>query len=288
VNIVNSNSLVRLPKLAFWGLCFVFIGYFGASPAVSFNTPDIQLVSHRAIYQLSLIEAANKSDWDSVEGRMVYELLGSECEGFTQNFRQILVLSGPKQGQRILDNFSSSSEAPDGNSMRFLAKEMAGDGTVEVTSGDAKLLAGQLSAHFNSPMQAEMKLDKNLLFPVAYTKAVIREAIAQHHIYSALQFDGTDQIKPVQASFAIIGNEIFGNVGLETILRDKDYSLLKRWPISIGYSSNAQKDLAESEYTVFEELFENGVAQSLILDFKDFKLSGKLLDITFPVQTKCK
>jgi len=288
VNIVIGSSSASLPRLAFWGLYFVFIGYFGDSPAFAFNNPDIQLVSHRAIYQLSLIEMANKSEWDSVTGRMVYELSGSECDGFTQNFRQILVLSGPKHGQRILDNYSTSSETPDGNSMRFLSKEMAGDGTVELTSGEAKLLDGQLSAHFNSPTQSELKLDKNTLFPVAYTKAVIRQAIARHQIYSALQFDGTDQMKPMQTSFAIIGNESSGNAGLEPVLVDKNYGLLKRWPVSIGYSSNVQKDSTESDYTVFEELFENGVAQSLILDFKDFKLKGKLVDIMLPDQTKCK
>jgi hypothetical protein len=62
---------------------------------------------------------------------------------------------------------------------------------------------------------------------------------------------------------------------------------MKRWPITISYSVAGNRDEIESDYTVFEELFENGVAQSLILDFKDFKLSGKLVDITFPASPSC-
>ena len=117
---------------------------------------------------------------------------------------------------------------------------------------------------------------------------MIRKAIAKQHIYAALEFDGTDQVRPVQSSFAVIGDENSGAAGLDPLLMDKNFEKHKRWPVSIGYSSHALKDSTESDYTVFEELFENGVAQSLVLDFKDFKLRGRLVDISFSEPNKCK
>ena len=234
------------------------------------------------------MESANKSNWDSVAGRMVYELISPQCEGYTQNFRQILILSGPQNGQRVLDNYSTSSESLDGNTLQFLSKEMSGEGAAEITSGNAKKEDDALSVHFNSPTQSEFNSKSEILFPAAYTIALIKKAIAKQHIYAALQFDGTDQVRPVQSSFAVIGNENSGVVGLEPILIDKNFEKLKRWPVSIGYSSHALKDSTESDYTVFEELFENGVAQSLVIDFKDFKLRGKLLDISVSEQNNCK
>ena len=270
------------------GLSIVFISFFRCSAVLASSIDDIQLIAHRAIYQLSLMETANKSNWDSVSGRMVYELTNPQCEGYIQNFRQILVLSGPQNGQRVLDNYSTSTEALDGNSMQFLSKEMAGEGTVEITSGHAKKSGDELSVHFNSPTQSDFNSESDILFPAAYTIALIRKAIAKQHIYAALEFDGTDQVRPVQSSFAVIGDENSGAAGLDPLLMDKNFEKLKRWPVSIGYSSHALKDSTESDYTVFEELFENGVAQSLVLDFKDFKLRGRLVDISFSEPNKCK
>ena len=288
VNILIGSSLALATRFTILGLSIVFIGIFRCSTVLASSIPGIQLIAHRAIYQLSLMETANKSNWDSVAGRMVYELISPQCGGYTQNFRQILVLSGPQNGQRVLDNYSTSFESLEGNSLQFLSKEMAGEGAAEITSGNAKKSDDELSVHFNSPTQSEFNSKSEILFPVAYTIALIKKAIGKQHIYAALQFDGTDQGRPVQSSFAVIGDENSGAVGLEPILMDKNFEKLKRWPVSIGYSSHALKDSIESDYTVFEELFENGVAQSLVLDFKDFKLRGKLVDISFSEQNKCK
>ena len=247
----------------------------------------VNLVSHRAIYDLVLVSSENRSDWDSVRGRLVYELVASKCSNSIQNFRQVLQLSGPKNGERILDNYSTSSEGTDGKSIQFIAKEMDRDGLQRVTSGNTQIKGNEIIVHFNSPTKSVFTLKKNTYFPISYTKALIENAKMNVHLMSALQFDGTDQAKPVQDTFAVIGEGRLGANGINPILKQKDFESMKRWPITISYSVAGNRDEIESDYTIFEELFENGVAQSLILDFKDFKLSGKLVDITFPASPSC-
>ncbi len=259
----------------------------GISCSASFAS-DVGILSHKAVYELSLVPRDNNSDWDTVSGRMIYEVLGSPCAGYTQNFRQVLVLSGPKFGQHVLDNYSTSTEDADGRSLQFLAKELDKDAVVQVTSGLTRRSGDDVVAHFNSPTQSDVPLEKNTLFPVAYTRALISEARAQHPVFSALQFDGTDQIKPILSSFAVIGGEQKGSAGLDQLLPTEGFAALRRWPVTIGFSNAALRDAGETEYSVFEELFENGVAQSLVLDFKDFKLNGKLVSISFPTQPVCK
>jgi hypothetical protein len=161
------------------------------------------------------------------------------------------------------------------------------DGLQRVTSGNTQIKGNEIIVHFNSPTKSVFTLKKNTYFPISYTKALIENAKMNIHLMSALQFDGTDQVKPVQDTFAVIGEGRLGAIGINPILKQKDFESMKRWPITISYSVAGNRDEIESDYTVFEELFENGVAQSLILDFKDFKLSGKLVDITFPASPSC-
>ena len=45
------------------------------------------LVPHRAVYDLELKDASERSGISGMYGRMVYEFNGSACEGYTVSFR---------------------------------------------------------------------------------------------------------------------------------------------------------------------------------------------------------
>ena len=45
------------------------------------------LIAHRAVYGLELKDASDRSGISGMVGRMVYEFEGSDCTGFTTNFR---------------------------------------------------------------------------------------------------------------------------------------------------------------------------------------------------------
>ena len=45
------------------------------------------LIAHRAVYDLELKDASDRSGISGMVGRMVYEFEGSDCAGFTTNFR---------------------------------------------------------------------------------------------------------------------------------------------------------------------------------------------------------
>ena len=57
-----------------------------ALPAAALGE-DIVLAPHRAVYEMSLANTRGGSGVTAVSGRMVYELTGSACEGYTQNMR---------------------------------------------------------------------------------------------------------------------------------------------------------------------------------------------------------
>src|SRR5262249_57811014 len=82
---------------------------WAATPA-SAGAPPIVLAPHRAIYEMTLAEARGGAGVTAVSGRMVYELTGSACEGYTQNMRFVTQMSNQKGGATLPDLRSSSSQ----------------------------------------------------------------------------------------------------------------------------------------------------------------------------------
>ena len=48
-----------------------------------------KLVAHRAIYEMTLDDARSASGITGIDGRMVFEFTGSECDGYSLNMRMV-------------------------------------------------------------------------------------------------------------------------------------------------------------------------------------------------------
>ena len=249
---------------------------------VHFAKADVILAPHRAVYTLNLIENSNRSIWSSVVGRMVFELTGSPCEGYKQQFRQLIILSNSEGGRQVLDDFSSATESPDGKELQFGSKNTSKDEIVETISGKASRTDDGVIVGYSSPTREEFKLPPQTSFPIAYTKALITSALSGQKALDLLQFDGTDNKSAPQRTFAIIGAEKTESGDSELDLVNKAFGKQRHWPATIGFGYDGQQS---SDYSIFQEILENGVAIHLILDLKEFKLSGKLQNIT-PLESK--
>src|SRR5215475_7400318 len=69
---------------------------------------DIVLVPHRAVYEFSLSKSQAHSTVLAVFGRMVYELTGSPCEGYTEKLRFVTQMTNTDGEQAIADLQSST------------------------------------------------------------------------------------------------------------------------------------------------------------------------------------
>jgi len=249
-----------------------------------FAKAEVILAPHRAVYSLNLIENSNHGSWESVVGRMVYELTGSPCAGYQQQFRQMIILSNSEGGRQVLDDYSSVSEASDEKRLDFFAKNIGKDEVVETINGNAQRLENGVIVHYSSPTRSELTLSPQTTFPIAYTKSLITSALAGRKSLDILQFDGTDNTAAAQRTFAIIGAEKPLKASSEIDLVTKTFGKQRHWPVTIGFG---YEDQLSSEYSIFQEILENGVAVNLILDLKEFKLSGHLQNITKLDEKKC-
>ena len=69
----------------------------------SVSAEDIVLAPHRAVYDVTLKRADERADLSGADGRLALELGGSDCEGWTTNFRMANEFR-PREGKgRVID-----------------------------------------------------------------------------------------------------------------------------------------------------------------------------------------
>ena len=252
------------------------------STSLASATSAVQFVSHRAVYDLSL-DRAKQSSVESAKGRIVFELIGSKCEGYAQNFRQLIELQGAELGTRLIDSRSTTFEEGDGSGLTFSNKTESSFNPSEQTDGRAEKSAGRVTIKTSAPVRAVVDYSQNVLFPMEHYEKLIETAKSGGKTLTATLFDGSEDGTKLSDTFAVIGNTITDQVD-EVTLISPDLGKIARWPITISYFDHAGTQVDTPNYSMFVELFENGVARNLRLDYGDFSLIGKLKSIDF-IQT---
>ena len=65
----------------------ILLASLAAASTPALASPAGNLLPHRAVYDLALDSASDRSGITGIDGRMVYEFAGSPCEGYTVTFR---------------------------------------------------------------------------------------------------------------------------------------------------------------------------------------------------------
>ena len=98
----------------------------------------VKLAPHRAVYEISLERAASGSGVVELTGRMVYEITGNACDGYTQNMRFVTRTVDRSGRPSIMDLRSSFWEDGSGERFRFDTNQYRDERLAEAASGDAK------------------------------------------------------------------------------------------------------------------------------------------------------
>ncbi|MBF9234081.1 cell envelope integrity EipB family protein [Microvirga alba] len=247
--------------------------------------PAVQLVPHRAVYDLSLTRSGGSRGLDNARGRIAMDFGGNACDGYTLKYRQVTVLDSSETGSRTLDTRTATFEAGDGLSMRFKSTGAAGDGV----DGDAKLRPdGSLDVRFKQPRNASFAAGGQPIFPTEHLKRLIEAGRAGQTTLSVKVYDGSDDGKKVYETLGLIGHRIEPGAGgnLEDATKQDALSSVPRWPVTISYFTEGVGDRVPV-YTISFELYENGISRALKLDYGDFALKGDLQSLQVQAVTPC-
>jgi EipB-like len=236
------------------------------------------LVPHRAVYDLVLDEASDKSGITGLSGRMVYEFNGSACEGYTVNFRFVTQID-TSENSSLTDQQTTTFEDAEGKTFSFVTKSFTDQTLERELKGTARREADGLKVNIEKPEPNSVELE-GTQFPTQHLVELIGKANTGENFYETSVFDGSEDGDQVMTTTVVVGKK-------EPVEKsDPEAPALaglakeKFWPVDIAYFDEATDGGEEvPEYRISFKLHENGLTRDLVMDYGDFSMTGKLVNL---------
>lgn len=250
----------------------------------------VALAPHRAIYDVKLDRVQAGAGVADLTGRMVYELTGSACEGYTQNMRFVTRMTSQEGAGQVNDLRSSSWEEATGKRFRFNSSQYRDEQLAETTQGDAERREQSVKVDLAKPKKKDVALSTQVYFPIQHSIAIIEAARAGKSLFIADLYDGSEKGEKVYATTSAIGKLMVpGSAKSPVSLKNGEkLDVLPSWPVSISYfDPGSDKKDALPTYELSFRFYENGVSTRLVIDYGEFSIRGELKELTFLDPGKC-
>jgi EipB-like len=255
------------------GLCLG--GSMAWSGGVASAGAPIRLQPHRATYDITLDETGPATSIGGITGRVVYELMGSACEGYAQNMRFVTEMTNTDGQSSTTDLRTSSWEDVPARRMRFSSSTYGNDQLVEQTqgsatksqdnggpaaseskaaqtaqtagqaqlpgqfqqSGQAGSALGSLVIDVTKPERKSTRIAEPVFFPIDHSAAIIRHAREGRRMFTGNLYDGSEGGEKYYFTAAAIGPAI----APDELRRVAEASGLPKlagvssWPVAIAY-----------------------------------------------------
>ncbi len=247
------------------------------STAPALAVPMLQ--PHRAVYDLSLDNASDRSDITGITGRMVYEFNGSACEGYTVKFRFVTQISTSDNSQ-VTDQQTTTFEDAQGKTFSFVTKSFVDQNLDKEVKGIATREPKGLKVDLEKPQKSTLELAATQ-FPTQHLAELIDKAEKGDTFYETSLFDGSEDADKVMTTTVIVGKPVAvakddpERTALAGLAEDK------YWPVDIAYFDLSQKESGEEvpQYRISFKLHENGLTRDLTMDYGEFSMTGKLVNL---------
>ena len=244
---------------------------------------------HLAVYDLTLLRANEGATLQSATGRLAFEIEGSSCEGFTVSFRMATKYR-PKEGEvTLMDTTTTTFEGPGSLDFRHQMKERI-DGTprddyrIKMTRATPEAEGqGSISTKPNEPFT----VPAGALLPMQHQLRLMALGEAGGGRDSSVVFDGSEEGKAFRA-ISFVGKEKPAG----SLARDAGnpaaapLKALGAWPTTVSYFA-LDGSSETPDYQVSFDMYENGVATGLVLDYGEFALSGTLAELKMLETSSC-
>jgi len=259
---------------------FIAAAIAGCSPLVAWSAlAQPILTPHRAVYDIVLGQASDRSGITSISGRMVYEFDGSACEGYTVTFRFVSQID-TSETSRITDQQTTTYEDPEGDTFDFVTKSYVDQQLDREVKGSARREEGATIVDVDQPVPAEIELAATH-FPTEHLVELIEKAKAGESFYETSLFDGSEDADRIMTTTVIIGKQETARAPAEEFPAAEAIATQAYWPVSIAYFDLSDVEGEEvPDYRIDFKLHENGITRDLVMDYGEFSMNGKLVDLT--------
>ncbi|HEX8166372.1 MAG TPA: cell envelope integrity EipB family protein [Beijerinckiaceae bacterium] len=258
--------------------------------AFSAEAAPTSLAPHRVVYDLTLAKATGTRGVENARGRIAFDFLGDDCEGYALSYRQVTVLESGEVGSRTSDMRTTTFESGDGRTFRFKTdSEMDGAGSKKIDGDAERKRDGGLSVRLKQPKPERFAFGEDPVFPSDHMKRLIAAARAGETTFAVKVFDGSDDGHKVYDTLAVIGRRIEPGSAPEVVeapLRTAAMQKLDRWPVTLSYFQPGRGEQTPV-YTISFELYDNGVSRALKLDYGEFALKGDVAQFELMPEKAC-
>jgi len=231
---------------------------------------------HRAVYDLDLKWTGSDSSISQAGG--LYEFEWAEaCDGWTvmQRSRIDVVYS---TGDQIDFGWTMNSwESRDGTRYRFFIRKLQSGASVEEIRGDARLSEDGKGGvvNFVLPSERQVSLPPGTVFPTLHSLELMRALEDDGLPLWRIVFDGTGD-EGIYGVSAVLARS-FEPEQVSTL--ESPLTVGRRaWQVELAFFEMGEnQELPEQEQTV--RLLEDGITDEIELDYGDFALDGRLVEI---------
>ncbi|RRH99231.1 DUF1849 family protein [Mesorhizobium tamadayense] len=251
--------------------------------APAFAVPALQ--AHRAVYDLTLNKASDRSGITGISGRMVYEFNGSACEGYTVKFRFVTQIV-TSETTRLTDQQTTTFEDAEGKTFSFVTKSFVDQNLDKEVKGMATRGAKGLKVDIDKPEKNTLELAATQ-FPTQHLVELIGKAEKGENFYQTNLFDGSEDANKVMTTTVVVGKKADAEKSDPEAPALAKLATDKYWPVDIAYFDDTGKGGEEvPEYRISFKLHENGITRDLVMDYGDFSMTGKLVNLSLFDQAK--
>src|SRR5215204_4324888 len=149
----------------------------GLRPALAASA-DVELASHRAIYDLKLADARGRRQLTAAQGRIVYDFSGSSCEGYALQFRQVTELDNGEGKVVVSDLRSATWEEGAAKSYRFNFQNYLSEKLVDSVDGRAARQSDAIAVNLAKPDPKQFDVESTVVFPTEHIRRILVAARA--------------------------------------------------------------------------------------------------------------
>ncbi len=243
------------------------------------------LAAHRAAYRLSLARVRDQGNIARAEGAMLYEVVDA-CDGWATRQRFSLTLTDRDGTEIETASDYATYESKDGRRLRFTLTQMTQGAVTQRIAGEAEIGPdGAGVVRYTDPEQKEERLPAGTLLPNLHTIHSLNAARAGQRLVVAPLFDGTSD-DGVQDTTTVMG----AWDAPREVAQFPSLSPLGSVRMRIAFfDREAQQQgggATTPSYEVSLRYWENGVADELLMDFREFAVEGRMLKLE-PVPGGC-
>lgn len=251
----------------------------------------VKMVSHRAVYGMSLKSSAHGSGISGARGSMIYSFRAG-CDGWASETNVKLQLLYAEGDQVSTEWAFASWEARDGKSYQFRTRQARDGQTIEELKGRATRLTadGVGEAKFSSPDGEVIAMPKGTLFPSRHLTDLLEAGSKGVKIFSRTVFDGASLDNPYEINAIVVRRSPLAETAtapaLEKIIEASGLSPEQPKHYRMAFFA-ARASHEKPEFELGVDYRSDGVSRFIRQDFGDFVIDLTLQKIELLTPPKC-